>query len=166
MTFLLACARWFRHRPRSGVLLALVTAVVVLLLSRSWPRADPAVVGAIAVLSATLAMILPAAIHEAHGRWLLRPRCWEQDGQWWVEIDPRWTESFRATCVVTDELGGSALNRFAQPGGRAPLRFPEHFEGVEGMKAGSAQPRGRYIVHWTVKQAGNTFDASGAFVWR
>ena len=34
------------------------------------------------------------------------------------------------------------------------------------MKAGTVQPWGRYTVRWTVKQAGNTFDASAGFVWR
>jgi hypothetical protein len=158
MVFLQACVRGFRERPRSGVWLSTIVAVVVLLLSRSWPGAGVSVV-AIVALAAIAVMFMPSAIHEAHGRWQLRPRCSQRDGQWLVEIDPRWSERFGGSCVVTDGLGGSAVSEFRDAGDRTSLRFPQDFADV-------APSRGRIVVRWRVRQAGNTFDASTSFVWR
>ena len=121
----------------------------------------------VVVLLVYLALLIPSAVREAYGRWQLRPGCWEEEGQHWVEIRPRWSERFRCRCVVTDGSNHTAFTEFSQPlKGRAPLRFPEHFEQVETMKAGTAQPSGSYKVRWEVKQAGQTFHASTEFVWR
>jgi hypothetical protein len=166
MVFLRACARGFRDRPRSGVWLAVLTALVVFILSRSVPGAEIAVVGVVAALLAALALFVPSAIHEAHGRWQLRPRCWERDGQWWLEIDPRWGERVSGRCVVSDEGNGAEVSGFERIGDRVSLRFPQDFEDVGERGAGSARPRGRRLVRWTVRQAGNTFEATVAFVWR
>jgi len=119
------------------------------------------------VLLIGAALLMPSAVHEGYGRWQLRPVCWEEGGMHWVEIRPRWSERFSCRCVVTDERDQEAFTEFSEPlSGRAPLRFPEHFRLVAGMKAGTAQPQGSYTVRWEVKQAGQTFHASTRFGWR
>jgi hypothetical protein len=121
-------------------------------------------VGLVAIVAAGIGLFVPSIIHEAHGRWQLRPRCWEEDRGWVLEIDTRWSESFSCTCTVTDEFGHSASHEFSQLGGPAVVRFPKQFK-VEDMEAGSVLPRGRYVVRWIVRQAGNTFEASSTFTW-
>jgi len=166
VAFVTACLRGFRDRPRSGVWLALLTALVVFILSRSIPSADLAAVAVAALLLAATALFVPSAIHEAHGRWQLRPRCSERDGQWWLEIDPRWGEGLSGRCVVSDGGTGSNASGFQRTGDRVSLRFPQDFEGAGEGSDGGVQPRGRFLVRWTVRQAGNTFDATTSFVWR
>lgn len=158
--------RGFRERPRSGVGLAVIAALLTLLLSRSRPEVSAEAVGLIAIVLVGLSLIVPSIIHEAHGRWQLRPVCWMQDGRWCLEINPRWNDRISCRCVVTDESGHSASHEWGQLGGRAAVKFPDHFKQVQSMKAVTLQPRGRYLVRWNVRQAGNTFEASSEFVWR
>jgi hypothetical protein len=167
MVFLTACLRGLRERPGSGVRSALIAAFVGLVVSRLWLRMDLAGAGFVVALAAAIGLIVPAGIHEASGRWQLRPRCWEQGDGWMIGITARWQESFTGTCTVSDGSGFSAFQEVSQRGG-APtvLRFPDQFEHTEGVDLGPVQPRGRYLVRWKVRQAGNDFEANVVFVWR
>ena len=164
--FLRACLRGLRERPRSGLGVALFAALWAALLSSLWPNVSAPSVGLVAILAAGVGVFVPSAIHEAYGRWQLRPTCWERDGGWVLGIDTRWPEPFHCKCIVTDEFRHSAFHEFSQLGGRAAIGFPKQFEQVASMKAGSVQPRGLYVVQWIVRQAGNTIEASSEFTWR
>jgi hypothetical protein len=164
--FLRASLHGLRERPRRGLGVALFAALWAVILTSLWPNAGAAGVGLAAIVAAGIGLFVPSAIHEASGRWQLRPKCWEKDGEWFLEINTRWPERFSCTCTVSDGFRRSAVHEFGQLGGRAALRFPTNFEHAEGMNAGSDQPRGPYVVRWIVRQAGNTFEASSEFVWR
>jgi hypothetical protein len=163
VVFVRASLRGFRRHPRSGVRLAVLAALVMFLLFRTRPEVDPRVVGLVALGLAALCLFIPTAIHEAHGRWQLRPACWEDEGQWRLAISPRWAEPASCECVVADPLGRSWVHDLEQHTGRIVLRFPEGFRRADEVHADPAPSTGRHLVRWTVKQAGNTFDATSEF---
>jgi len=165
VVFLRASLQGFRRHPRSGVRLSVLAVLVVYLLFRTRPGADPGTVGLIAVVLAGLCLFVPAAIHEAHGRWQLRPACWEDGGQWWLAISPRWAEPASCECVVTDRFGRSWIHDFGQQAGRIASRFPQGFTQVDGAEVGEVRPEGRHLARWTARQAGNSFEASAEFTW-